>query len=110
MPTHVNDQHVLSFKRLFVSRASLPTAHKRLLIAVNMIGVDVPNEFILGEELETAASPMAVRFEEDTAVVFGVGRICQNCLAARAAAVVVARSKVVVVFGTKGVFTVDVAA
>lgn len=89
--SHVHHQHVLSFERLFVPRARLPSAHKRLLIAVDVIGVDVVDELALCEKFESAASPMAVRFEEHAAVVFRIGCVGQNCFAARAA-VVIARS------------------
>lgn len=85
---HVNDQHVLRLERLFIPRASLPSTHKRLFIAVNVIGVDVSDEFFLGEKLESAASPVTICFEENTAIVFRVGCVGQNCLAARAAVVI----------------------
>lgn len=72
----------------------------------------MPDEFILSEKLESTASPMTVGFEEDTAIVFGVGSISQNGLTARAAAVIIASSKIVVVvivFGTQAVLSIDVA-
>lgn len=104
VPAHVNDQHVLRFERLFISRACLPPTHKRLFVAVNVIGVNMANEFILREKLETATSPMAIRFEENSAVIFSVCRVGQDRLTARAAIVVAARSKVVGIFGMESVF------
>jgi hypothetical protein len=102
--SHVHYQHVLSFEWLFISRTSLPSTHKRLLVAVNVIGVDVSNEFVLGKKFESAASPVTVCFEENTAVVFGVGCVGENCFAARAA-VVITRSKItIIIFGTENVF------
>lgn len=85
---HVNDQHVLRLERLFIARTRLPSTHKRLLVAMNVVGVDVSDEFVLGEKLESAASPVTVRFEKHAAVVFRVGCVGENCFAARAAVVI----------------------
>lgn len=92
VPSHVHNQHILGFERLFVARARLPTAYKRLLVAMNVIGVNMTDELVLREKLEPAASPVTVRLEEDAPVILGIGRVGQDGLAARATAVVVARS------------------
>lgn len=102
--SHVNDQHVLRLERLFISRACLPSTNKRLFVAVNVIGVNMADEFILREKLETTTSPMAVRFEENSAVIFSVCCVGQDRVAACAAVVVAARAKVVVIFGMENVF------
>lgn len=90
----MNDEHVLRFERLFISRACLPSTHKRLLVCVNMIRTDVANELVLSEKLASAASPMTIRFVENPSVVFGIGCVGQVRFAACAAVVVAARSEI----------------
>lgn len=102
--SHVNDQHVLRFEWLFISRACLPSTHKRLFITVNVIGVYMANEFILREKLETTTSPMAIRFEENSAVIFSICCIGKDRLATCTAVVVATRAKVIVIFGMENVF------
>ena len=41
MPPHVDDQHVLGFERLLLPVAVHPAAHKRLLVCLDVILVDV---------------------------------------------------------------------
>jgi hypothetical protein len=88
----VNDQHVLRFERLFISRACFPSANKRLLVAMNVVGIYVAYELILSEKLETATSPMTISFEENTSIILSVGCVGENSFAARAAVVVAAGS------------------
>lgn len=94
--THVNDQHILSLERFFVPRTSLPATHKRLLVAVNMISVDVTDELILRKEFEATTSPMAVCFEEYASIIFRVCGVSLNCFTARATVVVVTHLKIIV--------------
>lgn len=47
VPSHMNNQHVLSFKRLFLPRTILPSTNETLFIRVNVIIVDMFDEFIL---------------------------------------------------------------
>lgn len=90
----MNDEHVLRFERLFISRAWIPSTRKRLLVRINMIRTDVANELVLSIKLASAASPITVRFVDNTSVVFGIGCVGQVRLAARAAVVVAARSQI----------------
>lgn len=94
MASHMNDEHVLRFERLFISRAWIPSTRKRLLVRINMIRTDVANELVLSIKLASAASPITVRFVDNTSVVFGIGCVGQVRLAARAAVVVAARSEI----------------
>jgi hypothetical protein len=49
MSSHMHNQHVLSFKRFFFSRAFFPTANKTFFVSVYMIVVDMFYEIILEE-------------------------------------------------------------
>ena len=41
VPPHVDDQHVLGFERLLLPVAVHPAAHKRLLVGLDVVLVDV---------------------------------------------------------------------
>lgn len=50
VPSHVHDQHVLSFERFFLPRAFLPPANEALFVRVDMIVVDVFHKIVLKRE------------------------------------------------------------
>lgn len=47
MSSHMHDQHILSFERLFIPGASDPAADESLFAGVDMIRVDVFHQIIL---------------------------------------------------------------
>jgi hypothetical protein len=64
MPSHMNHQHILSLEGLLLSRAFLPSTNEDLLVGMNVIGIDVLDEFFLGAELKGASGPVAISLDE----------------------------------------------
>lgn len=87
----MNYEHVLCLEWFFIPRARFPAAHKGLFIAMYMIRINMTHQFVLREKLKSAASPVTISLEKAT-IIFCVGRVGEDRFAARAAAVVVARS------------------
>lgn len=67
---HVDDQHVLRFKRLLLSGTFLPAADETLLVGVDVIVVDVFDQVVLSGEFFVAVAPVAVRLDKVARLVF----------------------------------------
>lgn len=72
MATHVYNKHVLRLEWLFTARTSFPAADECLLVALNVIVVDVFDQLVLGHELDATVAPMAIGLDEVTWLIFNV--------------------------------------
>lgn len=70
MPSHMNDQHVLGFKRFLVARTLFPATDKALLVGVDVVVVDVLDQIVLRGKLFVAIPPVTVRLDKVARFVF----------------------------------------
>lgn len=85
VPTHVHHQHVLRLERFLLTAAVLPAAYERFLVGMDVIVVDVLDQFILRGKFKAAFAPVAIRFDEVAWFVLQVSRVDNGFTAARAA-------------------------
>lgn len=74
---HVHYQHILRLEGFFTPRTALPAADEGFLVALDVIVVDMLNEFILREELNVAIVPVTISLNKITGLILNI--CCIRC-------------------------------
>lgn len=79
VPTHVHNKHILCLEGLFTSRTALPAADESLFVALDVIIVDMFNEFILCTKFNVAIEPVTICLDKITRLILYI--CCIRCCA-----------------------------